>query len=160
MTNALTRVAEVPTVVLDGEIDPRELTAFEPTVCAALDAGQQRVVVNLHTVSVLGAPALSLFCATLRRLAGRGAALTIVGAPEPVERVGEIERHFRDRGWVARVPRDLQDLALRRASRRCTVSRMIRSSIARLRLEAEAIESTQRSPHASRRSADHRSMAA
>ena len=31
--------------------------------------------------------ALSVFCATLRRLARRRAALAVVGAPEPVERV-------------------------------------------------------------------------
>jgi RNA polymerase sigma-B factor len=27
--------------------------------------------------------------------------------------LGELRRHFRDRGWSVRVPRDLQELALR-----------------------------------------------
>jgi RNA polymerase sigma-B factor len=47
---------------------------------------------------------LPLVRSLARRYAGRGEAL------EDIEQVGEIKRHFRDKGWAIRVPRALQEL--------------------------------------------------
>jgi anti-anti-sigma factor len=72
-------VTEIPSIVLEGEIDPRMVIALQGRVVEALNAGQRRVVVDLIAVTVLGGATLDLLCAALRRLTHRGATLAFVG---------------------------------------------------------------------------------
>src|ERR1700746_671080 len=54
--------------------------------------------------------ALGLIKAIDRLALGRGVELTTYATPNII---GEIKRHFRDRGWAVRVPRGLQELNVR-----------------------------------------------
>jgi anti-anti-sigma factor len=77
-------VTEIPSIVLEGEIDPRMVIALQRRVVEALNAGQRRVVVDLSAVTVLGGATIDLLCGALRRLTRRGATLAFVGGPPRV----------------------------------------------------------------------------
>jgi anti-sigma B factor antagonist len=80
-------VTEIPSIVLEGEIDPGAVIALQRRISVLLDGGQRRIVVDLSAVTVLGGATIDLFCGALRWLTRRGAALAIVGAPPHVHRV-------------------------------------------------------------------------
>ena len=54
-----------------------------------LDAGASCVVLDLGAVTVLGGQTVSVLCGALRRLARRGATISIAGGPPHVQRVLE-----------------------------------------------------------------------
>jgi ABC-type transporter Mla MlaB component len=72
-------VTEIPSIVLEGEIDPGAVIALQRRIVEALNAGQRRVVVDLSAVTVLGGAPIDLLCGALRWLTCRGATLAIVG---------------------------------------------------------------------------------
>ena len=90
MTFASPCVTEIPSIVLEGEIDPGAVIVLQRRVVEALDAGQRRVVVDLSAVTVLGGATVGLLCGALRWLTRRGATLAIVGGPPRVHRVLEL----------------------------------------------------------------------
>jgi anti-anti-sigma factor len=90
VTFASPSVTEIPSIVLEGEIDPGAVIALQRRVVAALNAGQRRVVVDLTAVTVLGGATSDLLCGALRRLTRRGATLAIVGGPPRAKRVLEL----------------------------------------------------------------------
>lgn len=90
MTFALPCVTEIPSIVLEGKIDPGAVIALQRRIVEALDAGQRRVVVDLSAVTVLGGATIDLLCGALRWLTRRGATLAIVGGPPRVHRVLEL----------------------------------------------------------------------
>ena len=90
MTFASPCVTEIPSIVLEGEIDPGTVIALQRRVVEALDAGQRRVVVDLSAVTVLGGATVDLLCGALRWLTRRGATLAIAGGPPRVHRVLEL----------------------------------------------------------------------
>src|SRR5437773_1825339 len=71
----------------------------------------------------------------------RGVELTTYATPNII---GEIKRHFRDRGWSVRVPRGLQELNVQIAQKigisQMHVSRLIRRSLEKIRDEIAAEE--------------------
>jgi len=83
-------VTEIPSIVLEGEIDPGAVIALQRRIVEALDAGQRRVVLDLSAVTVLGGATIDLLCGALRWLTRRGATLAIVGGPPRVHRVLEL----------------------------------------------------------------------
>jgi anti-sigma B factor antagonist len=83
-------VTEIPSIVLEGEIDPGAVIALQRRIVEALDAGQRRVVVDLSAVTVLGGATIDLLCGALRSLTRRRATLAIVGGPPRVHRVLEL----------------------------------------------------------------------
>jgi anti-anti-sigma factor len=83
-------VTEIPSIVLEGEIDPRMVIELQRRVVEALDAGQRRVVVDFSAVTVRGGATSHLLCGALRRLTGRGATLAIVGGSPRVHCVLEL----------------------------------------------------------------------
>jgi anti-anti-sigma factor len=83
-------VTEIPSIVLEGEIDPGTVIALQRRIVEALNAGQRRVVVDLSAVTVLGGATSDLLCGALRRLTRRGATLAIAGGPPRVHRVLEL----------------------------------------------------------------------
>ena len=73
-------VTEIPSIVLEGEIDPGMVIALQRRIVEAINAGQRRVVVDLSAVTVLlGGATIDLLCGALRWLTCRGATLAIVG---------------------------------------------------------------------------------
>jgi anti-anti-sigma factor len=78
-------VTEIPSIVLEGEIDPRMVIALQRRVVEALNAGQRRVVVDLSAVTVLGGATIDLLCGALRRMTRRGATLAFVGGSPRVD---------------------------------------------------------------------------
>ena len=91
MTFASPRVTEIPSIVLEGEIDPGMVIALQRRIVEAINAGQRRVVVDLSAVTVLlGGATIDLLCGALRWLTRRGATLAIVGGPPRVHRVLEL----------------------------------------------------------------------
>jgi len=74
-------------IALGGEIDPAMVIALHRRINDALDAGEDRVVLDLSAVTVLGGRTASLFCGVLRRLSRRGATVAIAGAPHAVQRI-------------------------------------------------------------------------
>ena len=88
---------------------------------------------DLYQVACIG-----LIKAIDRYDTGRGVAFSSYATPTIA---GELKRHFRDRTWSVRMPRDLQDLALRvdRASRELTGRLQRRPTIAEV---AEAVGAT------------------
>lgn len=90
MTYTLPLVTEIPTVALEGEIDPAAVVALQRRIGVALRARPRRIVVDMSAVSVLGAQTMSLFCAALRGMERRGATIALAGAPTPVRRVIEL----------------------------------------------------------------------
>jgi anti-anti-sigma factor len=84
------RVTEIPSIVLEGEIDPGAVIALQRRIVEAINAGQRRVVVDLSAVTVLGGATIDLLCGALRWLARRGATVAIVGGPPRVHRVLEL----------------------------------------------------------------------
>jgi anti-anti-sigma factor len=88
VTFASPRVTEIPSIVLEGEIDPGMVIALQRRIVEAINAGQRRVVVDLSAVTVLlGGATIDLLCGALRWLTRRGATLAIVGSPPRVHRV-------------------------------------------------------------------------
>jgi anti-sigma B factor antagonist len=83
-------VTEIPSIVLEGEIDPGAVIALQRRIVEALDAGQRRVVVDLSAVTVLGGATIDLLCGALRWLTRRGATLAIVGGSPRLHRVLEL----------------------------------------------------------------------
>jgi anti-anti-sigma factor len=90
VTFALPCVTEIPSIVLEGKIDPGGVIALQRRIVEALEAGQRRVVVDLSAVTVLGGATIDLLCGALRRLTRRGATLAIVGGPPRVHRMLEL----------------------------------------------------------------------
>jgi anti-anti-sigma factor len=90
VTFALPCVTEIPSIVLEGKIDPGAVIALQRRIVEALDAGQRRVVVDLSAVTVLGGGTIDLLCGALRWLTRRGATLAIVGGPPRVHRMLEL----------------------------------------------------------------------
>jgi anti-sigma B factor antagonist len=80
-------VTEIPSIVLEGEIDPGTVIALQRRINVMLDAGQRRIVVDLSAVTILGGATVGLFCGAVRCLTRRGATLAIVGSPPRVHRV-------------------------------------------------------------------------
>ena len=72
-------MADVGTVyvtALGGAIDPWMLIALHRRITDALDAGDDRVVLDLSAVTVLGGVTVGVLCGVLRRLAlGGGSGL-------------------------------------------------------------------------------------
>jgi anti-sigma B factor antagonist len=83
-------VTEIPSIVLEGEIDPGTVIVLQQRVVEALDAGQRRVVVDLSAVTVLGGTTVDLLCGALLWLTRRGATLAIAGGPPRVHRMLEL----------------------------------------------------------------------
>jgi anti-anti-sigma factor len=90
VTFTLPCVTEIPSIVLEGEIDPGAVIALQRRIIDALDAGQRHVVVDLSAVTVLGGATVDLLCGALRWLTRRGATLAIAGGPPRVRRVLEL----------------------------------------------------------------------
>jgi anti-sigma B factor antagonist len=90
VTCASPRVTGIPSIVLEGEIDPGAVIALQRRIVEAVNAGQRRVVVDLSAVTVLGGATIDLLCGALRWLTRRGATLAIVGGPPRVHRVLEL----------------------------------------------------------------------
>jgi anti-anti-sigma factor len=90
VTFASPYVTEVPSIVLEGEIDPGAVIALQRRIAEALKVGQRHVVVDLSAVTVLGGATIGLFCGSLRSLTRRGVTLAIVGGPPHVHRVLEL----------------------------------------------------------------------
>jgi anti-anti-sigma factor len=74
-------------IALAGEIDPGMVIALHRRIDRALDAGSCCVVLDLGAVTVLGGQTVSVLCGALRRLARRGATISIAGSPPHVQRV-------------------------------------------------------------------------
>ena len=70
------------TIAPQGVIDMEGVSRLQRQVSDAL-TGYDRVVIDLHDVSVLGTPALALLCCALRRTHRPGATLVIAGATRP-----------------------------------------------------------------------------
>ena len=85
-----TAVADVGTVyvtALGGAIDPWMLIALHRRITDALDAGDDRVVLDLSAVTVLGGVTVGVLCGVLRRLAGQGATIAVAGGTPHVQAV-------------------------------------------------------------------------
>lgn len=89
MTYTTPCVTPVHRIVVEGEIDAAAVISVQRRIGDVLDAGHDRVVVDLGAVTVLGGQTLSVFCRALRRVNRRGTRLTIVGAKPVVRRVLE-----------------------------------------------------------------------
>jgi anti-anti-sigma factor len=89
VTIASPSVTEIPSIVLEGEIDPGAVIAIQRRVVEALDAGQRRVVVGSTPVTVLGGATVDLLCGALRWLTRRGTTIAIAGGRPQVRRVLE-----------------------------------------------------------------------
>lgn len=72
-------------ITLEGEIDAAAVTGLQQQVTDAL-TGYDRVVVDLHGVSVLGTSALALLCCALRRAHRPGATIVVAGAAPAARR--------------------------------------------------------------------------
>ena len=90
MTFESAYVTEIPSIVLEGEIDPGAVIALQRRIVEALNVGQRHVVVDLSAVTVLGGATIDLFCGALRWLTRRGATLAIIGGPPRAQRVLEL----------------------------------------------------------------------
>jgi anti-anti-sigma factor len=80
----------VPSIVLEGEIDPGAVIALQRRIVEAINAGQHRVVVDLSAVTSLGGATIDQLCGAWRWLTRCGATLAIVGGPPRVHRVFEL----------------------------------------------------------------------
>jgi anti-sigma B factor antagonist len=85
-TTAGANAGTVYVTALGGAIDPWMVIALQRRVTSALDAGADRVVLDLTAVTVLGGQTVGVLCAVLRRLARRGARLAVAGGPPHVQR--------------------------------------------------------------------------
>lgn len=66
---------------LGGEINPWMVIALHRRITTALDAGSERIVLDLSAVSGLSGQTVGVLCGVLRRLARRGATLAVAGGP-------------------------------------------------------------------------------
>jgi anti-anti-sigma regulatory factor len=74
-------------VAMSGAVNPGMVIALYRTIGAAIDAGHRVIVIDLSAVTSLGAQTAGLFCGALRLLERRGAALEILGGPQPFHRL-------------------------------------------------------------------------
>jgi anti-anti-sigma regulatory factor len=74
-------------VAMSGAVNPGMVIALHRTISAAVDAGHRVIVIDLSAVTFLGPQTAGLFCGALRRLERRGAALEILGGPQPFQRM-------------------------------------------------------------------------
>lgn len=79
---------------LEGEVHVCGVLSLQRAITTALDDGHRQVVVDLGALTLLSAPAMRLFCGTLRglRLRRRAAHLTIINAPPLISRIVEVCR--------------------------------------------------------------------
>jgi len=89
-TTAVANVGTVYVTALGGAIDPWMVIALHRRITGALDAGADRVVLDLTAVTVLAGQTVGLLCGVLRRLARRGARLAVAGGPAHVQRALEL----------------------------------------------------------------------
>jgi anti-anti-sigma factor len=88
-----TTVANVGTVYVTapgGAIDPWMVIALHRRITGALDAGADRVVLDLTAVTVLSGQTVGVLCGVLRRLARRGARFAVAGGPAHAQRALEL----------------------------------------------------------------------
>jgi anti-anti-sigma factor len=90
VTCASPGVTEIPSIVLEGEIDPGAVIALQRRIVEAINAGRRRVVVDLSAVTPLGGATIDQLCGAWRWLTRSGATLAIVGGPPRVHRVLEL----------------------------------------------------------------------
>ena len=88
MSGPVAELAAAQVIALAGEIEPGMVIALHRRIDRALDAGASCVVLDLGAVTVLGGQTVSVLCGALRRLARRGATISIAGSPH-VQRVLE-----------------------------------------------------------------------
>lgn len=72
-------------IALEGEIDAAAVRCLQHEVSGAL-TGYDRIVIDLHGVSVLSAPTLALLCGALRDAHRPGARLELAGAAPAARR--------------------------------------------------------------------------
>jgi anti-anti-sigma factor len=89
VSGPVAELAAVKVIALAGEIDPGMVIALHRRIDRMLDAGASCVVLDLGAVTVLGCQTVSVLCGALRRLARRGATISIAGGPPHVQRVLE-----------------------------------------------------------------------
>jgi anti-anti-sigma factor len=87
VSGPVAELAGAQVIALAGEIDPGMVIALHRRIDRALDAGASYVVLDLGAVTVLGGQTVSVLCGALRRLARRGATISIAGSPPHVQRV-------------------------------------------------------------------------
>ena len=89
MSGPVAELAAAQVIALAGEIDPGMVIALHRRIDRALDAGSSCVVLDLGAVTVLGGQTVSVLCGALRRLARRGATISVAGSSPHVQRVLE-----------------------------------------------------------------------
>ena len=89
-TTAAADAATVYVTALGGAIDPWMVIALHRRITGALDAGAERVVLDLTAVTVLGGQTVGVLRGVLRRVARRGARLAVAGGPPHVQRALEL----------------------------------------------------------------------
>ena len=74
-------------IVLEGEVDIYTAPRFKESMLELLDAGVQKLVVDLSGVTFIDSTALGVLIGGLRRLRDAGGEMALVVTTSPVERV-------------------------------------------------------------------------
>jgi RNA polymerase sigma-B factor len=110
-----------------GDLRARELLA-ERFLPLARDLASRYFYTNEAREDLVQVASLGLLKAIDRYEPGRGTKFTSYAAPTIL---GELKRHFRDKGWAMRVPRDLQERVLKvnAATERLSILRSRRPTV-------------------------------
>jgi anti-anti-sigma regulatory factor len=87
MSPSVAKPTDGHVIAMSGAVNPGMVIALHRTISAAVDAGHRVIVIDLSAVTSLGPQTAGLLGGALRRLERRGAALKILGAPEPFQRM-------------------------------------------------------------------------